>query len=193
MASSTNTTSIVLNWTAAGGANSTGQEVHRSLRGANSYSSIASLGASATTYTDTTALADVEYDFKIVNICTTGGPTDSGRVNVISITCPTATTVATGLIITGEYGDTFNDVTYTDIQLLNASEDLIQTYDTSSTPVGPGNYAFTDAGVDYNTAYIVRLRVETALGSTKNCDFAISTGAAPACDAPTGLTVSVAS
>ena len=54
-----------------------------------------------------------------------------------------------------------------------------------------GPYAFTDAGVDYDTTYIVRAVIIAPDGTTKNCDTSVSTGAAPSCDAPTGLTVQV--
>ena len=85
MAASSQTTSIVLNWTAAGGSNSTGQQVLRTLYGANSYSTIATLSASAATYTDTTAVVDTVYEYKIVNICEVGGPTEGGRVNIVDV------------------------------------------------------------------------------------------------------------
>ena len=190
MAASTTTTSIVLNWTAAGGANSTGQRVERSAYGANSYSTLATLSASATNYTDATALIDTVYDYRIVNICEVGGPTNGGRVNIVDITCPIVTANVSGLIITGEYGDTANESDYQSVQLLNTAEDVLQTLTVTGNQ--PGTYTFTDAGVDYNTTYIVRVVIVAPNGTTKDCDTSVSTGNAPACDAPTGLTVQVA-
>ena len=189
MAASTTTTSIVLNWTAAGGANSTGQRVERSAFGANSYSTLATLSASATTYTDTTALIDTVYDYRIVNICEVGGPTNGGRVAIVDITCPTVVATASGLIISGEYGATANESEYQSLQLLNTNEDVLQTL--AVTGAAAGTYTFTDAGVDYSTAYIVRAVIVAPNGTTKDCDTSVSTGTAPACDAPTGLTVTV--
>ena len=189
MAASTTTTSIVLNWTAAGGANSTGQRVERSAYGANSYSTIATLNATATTYTDTTAIIDTVYDYRIVNICEVGGPTNGGRVAIVDITCPTLTANASGLIISGEHGETTNESEYQSIQLLNQGEDVLQTLSISGNQAGP--YTFTDAGVEYDTTYIVRAVIIAPDGTTKNCDTSVSTGAAPSCDAPTGLTVQV--
>jgi hypothetical protein len=190
MAASTTTTSIVLNWTAAGGANSTGQRVERSAYGANSYSTLATLSASATTYTDATALIDTVYDYRIVNICEVGGPTNGGRVAIVDITCPTVVANVSGLIISGEYGDTANESEYQSLKLLNTEEDELQTL--TVTGDAAGTYTFTDAGIDYNTAYIVRAIIVAPNGTTKNCDTSVSTGNAPACDAPTGLTVQVA-
>jgi hypothetical protein len=189
MAASTTTTSIVLNWTAAGGANSTGQQVQRSAYNANSYSTIATLNATATTYTDTTAIIDTVYDYRIVNICEVGGPTNGGRATIVDITCPTITTNVSGLIISGEHGETTNDSEYESIKLLNQGEDELQALNITGNQAGP--YAFTDAGVDYDTTYIVRAVIIAPDGTTKNCDTSVSTGAAPSCDAPTNLTVAV--
>ena len=189
MAASTTTTSIVLNWTAAGGANSTGQQVQRSPFGVNSYSTIATLNATATTYTDTTAIIDTVYDYRIVNICEVGGPTNGGRATIVDITCPTVTATASGLIIAGSYGDTTNESEYQSIKLLNQAEDELQALAISGNQ--PGDYTFTDAGIEYDTTYIVRAVIVAPDGTTKDCDTSVSTGAAPSCDAPTGLTVQV--
>ena len=192
MAASTQTTSVVLNWTAAGGANSTGQQVLRTLYGANSYSTLATLSASATTYTDTTAVVDTVYEYKIVNICEVGGPTEGGRVNIVEITCVTVTTNVSGLIISGEYGDLLNDTAWDDFAIYDSTgNDLIQQL-TVPGDQSSGAWTATDAGIDYNTSYIVRATLVAPNGTTKDCDVSVSTGAAPACDAPTNLTVSVA-
>jgi hypothetical protein len=189
MAASTTTTSIVLNWTAAGGANSTGQRVERSPYGTNSYSTIATLNATATTYTDTTAIIDTVYDYRIVNICEVGGPTNGGRATIVDITCPTVTATANGLIIAGGYGDTTNESEYQSLKLLNQAEDELQTLAISGNQ--SSDYTFTDAGIEYDTTYIVRAVIVAPDGTTKDCDTSVSTGAAPSCDAPTGLTVQV--
>lgn len=190
MAASTTTTSIVLNWTAAGGANSTGQKVQRAPYGTGSYVDLTTLSATATTYTDTTAVIDTVYDYRIVNICEVGGPTNGGRATIVDITCPTVTATASGLIISGEYTDALNESQFQSINLLDSEETVLQTIALSGNQ--PDTYAFTDAGVTYNANYIVRLVLVAPDGTTKDCDTSVSTGAAPACDAPTNLSVSVA-
>lgn len=190
MAASTTTTSIVLNWTPAGGSNSTGQRVQRSPYNANSYTDLATLGPAIDTYIDTTAVVDTVYDYRIVNICEVGGPTNGGRATIVDITCPDVTANAAALIISGEYTDALNESQFQSINLLDSGENILQTIALSGD--APDTYAFTDAGVTYNTNYIVRLVLVTPDGTTKDCDTSVSTGAAPACDAPTGLTAQVA-
>lgn len=193
MAASTQTTSVVLNWTAAGGANSTGQQVLRTLYGANSYSTLATLGASAITYTDTTAVVDTVYEYKIVNICDVGGPTEGGRVNIVDITCVTVTTSVTGLIISGGYGELFNDTAWNDFAIYDSTGNTLIQQLAIPGDDQAGTWTATDAGIDYNTSYIVRAALVAPNGTTKDCDVSVSTGAAPACDAPTNLSVSIAS
>lgn len=192
MAASTTTTSIVLNWTAAGGTNSTGQEVQRSPYGAGTFTTITTLSATAATYTDTTAIVDTVYDYKIVNICEVGGPTSGGTQDIADITCVTLTTNVSGLTVSGEYGQLFNDTAWNSFGIFNeAGTTLVQAL-TVPLDQQPGSYSSTDAGITYNTNYILRATLIAPNGLTKRCDVSFSTGAAPACDAPTNLTVAVA-
>ena len=193
MASSTTTTSIVLNWTAAGGANSTGQQVQRSAFGAGSWSTLATLNATATTYTDNTAIVDVVYDYRIVNICSVGGPTASGTDDIVEITCVSLNAEASGLIIAGSYGEIFNETQWFRFDILDEGGTTVIQSGTVPSGQDPGDYSFTDAGIDYNTNYIVRATLTAPNGATKKCDVSVSTGAAPTCDAPTNLSVSLAS
>lgn len=66
---------ILVTWTAGGGANVVSQTVKRSIAGANSYSTLATVGAAVTTYTDTTAADNTLYQYQIVTNCSSGGPT----------------------------------------------------------------------------------------------------------------------
>jgi len=194
MASSTTTTSIVLNWTAAGGANSTGQQVQRSPFGAGSWSTLATVGPSTNSYTDNSAIVDTVYDYRIVNICSVGGPTASGTDDIVEITCVTLTANASGLIISGEYGELFNETQWSSLDLMDeGGTAVIQSADPIPTGQNAGPYTFTDAGVEYNTNYIVRAFLTAPNGTIKKCDVSVSTGAAPTCDAPTNLSVSLAS
>lgn len=192
MAASTTTTSIVLNWTAAGGANSTGQKVERSPAGAGTYTTLATLNATATTYTDNTAIVDTVYDYRIVNICSVGGPTSSGTQDIVDITCVSLTTNVQGLIVDGEYGELLNETQWSAFAIYDESgASVIQALSVPGDQTA-GAYTSTDAGMEYNTNYILRATLTAPNGTTKKCDVSFSTGAAPACDAPTNLSVSVA-
>lgn len=192
MAASTTTTSIVLNWTAAGGANSTGQKVERSLAGAGTYTTLATLSASATTYTDNSAVVDTVYDYRIVNICEVGGPTSSGTQDIVDITCVSLTTSVSGLTVSGEYGELFNETAWQSFDIYDESGAAVIQALAVPGDQNPGSYNSTDAGMEYNTNYILRATLTAPNGTIKKCDVSFSTGAAPACDAPTNLSVSVA-
>lgn len=194
MAASSTTTSITLNWTAAGGANSQSQDVQRRVFGTTSWNTIANLNPSVETYTDTTALVDTSYEYQIVNNCTVGGPTAGGTAGDTFITCVVFTANASGLNIVGEYQELFNDTAWSKLELRDSTGNtVIQSAPSGGVPSGqdPGSYQFTDTGVDYETDYTVRATLVAPDGTTKDCDVSVTTGVAPSCDAPTGLTVQV--
>lgn len=60
---------VTLTWTPAGGS-ATGQKIYRSSDGGNTYSAIATVSASATTYNDTTPVAGDVYFYKVATVCT---------------------------------------------------------------------------------------------------------------------------
>lgn len=72
--------SVVLTWTPAGGA-VTSQKVYRGPD-PGSLALLATVGASTTTYTDTTVAANTEYVYMVQSVCSIGGPSDSDPVNV---------------------------------------------------------------------------------------------------------------
>ena len=72
--------SVVLDWTPAGGA-VTSQKVYRGPD-PGSLALLATVGASATTYTDNTVSANTEYWYVVQSVCSAGGPLDSDPVNV---------------------------------------------------------------------------------------------------------------
>ena len=72
--------SVVLTWTPAGGA-VTSQKVYRGPD-PGSLALLATVGASVTTYTDTTVATNTEYVYMVQSVCSIGGPSDSDPVNV---------------------------------------------------------------------------------------------------------------
>ena len=84
--------SVVLNWTPAGGL-VTSQKVYRGPD-PGSLSLIATLSASANSYTDTGLVGDAQYFYMVQSICSIGGPEDS---TVVSVTTQQA--VAVNLLV----------------------------------------------------------------------------------------------
>ena len=83
---------INLSWTPATGANIIEQRIYRGLT-SGSLSLLASgLLPTANTYSDTTALDNTTYYYRVDSICTIGGPTPS---NVTSFTTPVSCPPAT--------------------------------------------------------------------------------------------------
>jgi len=75
---------INLSWTPATGANIIEQRVYRGIS-SNTLSLLASgLSPTVNTYSDTTALDNTTYYYRIDSICTTGGPTTSSVVDIIT-------------------------------------------------------------------------------------------------------------
>ena len=75
---------VNLSWTPATGANIIEQRVYRGIS-SNTLSLLASgLSPTVNTYSDTTALDNTTYYYRIDSICTTGGPTTSSVVNIIT-------------------------------------------------------------------------------------------------------------
>ena len=80
---------FTLNWTPAGGQTTTGQQVQRKS-GGGAFSTIATIGAAVSTYTDSTASDNIAYTYQIVNVCS-NGTVDSNDVIICNPTCPTVT------------------------------------------------------------------------------------------------------
>lgn len=173
---------FTLNWTPAGGSNIQNQLVQRKCCGGG-FTTLATLSPSANTYTDSTAVDNVVYTYKIVSVCLVSGPIDSAEVQQVNIVCPTVTTSVSGTVITVNLPLLNNDRTYSQLQVLNGTT-VVFTQALS----GVAAQTVTTTPLSYGTTYTVRVVV--AAGSfTKNCNTTVSIGAAPACNPVTGLTV----
>lgn len=179
---------INLSWTPAGGATSTGQTVQRKLASSGTWTDLATgLSASANSYADTTASDNTLYDYRILNICSVGGPTPGSTVQADKIICPTITLAnpQTGEqdTITWTVAATSGDVNITEVLIIKGGTTL-ETNPVNSQGPASGTY---DTGLDFGSTYTVRAVLSDGV-FTQNCENTITIGSAPGCGAPTNLT-----
>lgn len=172
---------INLSWTPAGGSNSTSQKVQRKS-GAGVFADIATLPATDSTYSDTTAVENVLYTYQIVNICTYGGPTDSGDVSKGVPVCPAVEGTVIENSVTLSYPGLSGDAIY---------GDMLTVVDIGEFPTGASSDGFAhsfsgDFGTTYNYSVTVSVGDETIV-----CNGSFTIGAAPVCPTPSGLAASV--
>lgn len=181
---------IILTWTPTNNATSTGQQVQRKVAGTTTWTTLATVGAAIATYTDTTAANNVLYDYRIVNVCSVGGPTGSGVIQQDAILCPTITVTnpqtgaANTLVVS--YPTLTGAISYDSIQLFasNGTTSLQGPFDISGSGQGAGTYTFTSLA--YTTSYVVKIGVTDGV-FIKLCSVNGSVGSAPACGAPLNL------
>jgi hypothetical protein len=77
-----------LNWTPAGGINSTGQQVQYKLMNDVDWTTYATVGPTVSTLSIPNLDDNRVYQFRIVNVCSVGGPTTSGTHELIQMICP---------------------------------------------------------------------------------------------------------
>lgn len=183
---------INLSWTPANNATSTGQQVQRRIAGSGSYGTLATVGPTVSTYSDTTAANNTLYDYQILNVCSVGGPTASVVVQADSIICPSITTTnpQTGAAntIVVSYPNITGSISYVSISLLAADNSTVIDGPDALSGQGSGTYTYT--GLEYDTLYYVRIVVGDGV-FTKNCPVQTGIGSAPDCGAPTNLTATV--
>lgn len=174
---------VNLTWTPASGGNSTGQQVQRKTSTTN-FAIIATLGAAASSYSDTTAQDNVLYTYQIVNLCEFGGIIDSSDVTAAKVVCPVGITATV----------TSNDVT---VSLPSLANDVV--YDNISVaPSGGGANVFTQTlsgqaaqtininDLAWNSSFVVTVRVRVGT-YTLNCTVNATIGAEPSCAIPTNV------
>lgn len=177
---------IVLNWTPAGGTNSTSQIVQRKTVG-GTFINLATLSNSANTYTDTTALDNIVYLYQIVTMCSLGGPIDTVDVQVVKITCPTITPTVTGNSVSIALAAlTGTSVNYQSISLSVGGSNVF-----TQSLTGQASQTVTVPSLSYSTTYTYIVTL-SAGSSTKTCTGTFNVGAAPTCVAASGLTAVVA-
>ena len=178
---------INLSWTPASGTNVTGQLVQRKTS-TTSFSTIVTLNATASSYSDTTAANNTVYLYQIVTQCAVGGPTDGADVCAAKLVCPTITTSVTlddvNFTLPAIGGQ---DVIYTTVQIF--APGLISAHLENVNSAGP--YTFT-RDLEWDTAYTYTVTIQ-AVGCTQvlTCTGSFTIPPQPACAAVTGLTATV--
>ena len=186
---------VTLTWTPTNNATSLGQEVQRKLASSPTWVTIATVGSSIATYVDTTAADNILYDYRVLNICSVGGPTSSSVIKASKIICPTVTVTnpqtgaANTLLVS--YPALSGDVLYASIQLFasNGTTGVQGPFVISSSGQGAGTYTFTSLA--YSTSYVVKIGLTDGT-FIKLCSYNGSVGTSPACGASLNLTAVVA-
>jgi hypothetical protein len=171
---------INLTWTPAGGANSTGQKVQR-RSGGSAFADIATLSASASSYSDTTAVDNVLYTYQIVNICEYGGPTDSSDVSKGVPVCPTVEETVAGRSVTLSFPGLSGDAVYTG----TIEVEGIGSFDAGENSGFPIQFDGV-YGQSYNYSFSISVGDETI-----PCGGSVTIGEAPTCPSPTGLSATI--
>lgn len=182
--------SFDLNWTPAGGLNSTGQQVQYKVASSPTWVVATSLGASANSYTAEGLLDNVIYDFRIVNLCAYGGPAPGNVFQIIDIICPTVTTTPTHNSVSFSFshptGTSLNEYR---VDLMNGAGTSVLAFKNIVPLTGSVSDSFT--GLSATTSYNIRLTCKAETYS-KVCPLvSFSTTALPACNMPTALVVEV--
>jgi hypothetical protein len=181
--------SFDLSWTPAGGLNSTAQQVQYKAATSSTWIPVASLSATANSYTLPGLADNTIYDFSIVNICTFGGPTAGVSFQTISIVCPTVTTTPSYNSVSFNFDSLGGSVTEYRVDLMNGAGNSTIAFKTITSSSGTVADSFT--GLDFSTNY--NLRITPKAGTyTKQCPLVpFATAALPTCSAPTSLTVEI--
>lgn len=183
---------INLSWTPAGSATSVSQTVQRKPNSSSTWTDLATgLGASVSTYADSTASDNILYDYRILNVCSVGGPTPGSVAQADNIVCPavSASNPQTGEqdVISWTVGATSGSVSITNVLIIK-NGNVVNTTVVNSQAGASGTY---DTGQDYGATYTVRAVLSDGVFS-KNCETTITIGSAPACGAPSNLTATPA-
>ena len=169
---------FTLNWTPAGGQTTTGQQVQRKS-GGGAFSTIATIGAAVSTYTDSTASDNIAYTYQIVNVCS-NGTVDSNDVIICNPTCPTVTETVSGTGVELSFPTLPGNSQYTGNVTFNNG---ISAQATSNSGSG-FSVAFTGS---YGTTYTYSFTI-TCGGFQISCSDSVTIADQP-CLAPSNLSV----
>ncbi len=178
-----------LNWTPPGGLNSTAQEVQYKASTSSTWLVATTLGATEDSYTVEDLLDNVLYDFRIVNICASGGPVPGATMQSIDFVCPTVNVTPASDTIGFNFSHVGGSVTSYDVELLDDAGTSVLDSKTVSSPGSVVSDSFT--GLDATTDYNLRVKMHAGM-RVKVCPLvAVTTTVVPTCGIPSGLVVSI--
>lgn len=181
--------SFTLNWTPAGGLNSTGQQVQYKESTSSTWITAATLGASANTYTISSLLDNMIYDFHIVNLCTFGGPISGATFQTVNLTCPSVLITPTYNSASFSFTHLGGSVNEYHIDLLDNAGTTILAFK-NIVPVS-SSVSDTFMGLNSATNYRIRVTVKAQTYSKVCATVPFTTDPFPTCNAPTSLAVTI--
>jgi hypothetical protein len=165
-------TQVQLTWTDTS-SNETGFTVERS-GSSGEFTSIATVNANATTYTDNTALPSTQYFYRLVAFNSGGASAPS---ETASVTTPQAVPIAPGNLVARGVSTSRIDLTWDD-RSTNEDKFVVQrksgknwlTLAELPGSVGTGQRSYSDVNLSANTTYTYRVRAENSAGSAPSND-----------------------
>jgi hypothetical protein len=175
-----------LSWTPAGGLNSTAQQVQYKLSSSSTWLVAGTLSASANSYTVDDLDENTIYDFRIINMCSYGGPTPGAPFQTIDFVCPEVTITTTYNSVSFSFAHVGGSVTEYRVDLLNAAGSSIIAFKNITSPGSTVANSFT--GLSNETNYKLRITLKTGT-YTEQCPLiSFTTAPFPTCEMPSGLT-----
>lgn len=179
-----------MTWTAATGPNVSTQDVQYRLQGAASWTTHSNVSSSTTNATITGLALNEIYEFRVVTICSVGGPTGSPIFTTTELTCPTLTLTPSNTSIQYQFSSVGGDVNQYVVELLNNTGTIVLQTKTENAPFAS---VITNTFTGLTNATNYQIRVTVKAGSfIKVCGVqAISTTTPPSCPPGSGMDVTL--
>lgn len=179
---------ITITWTPGGGSNIINQTVQRKTP-STSFATVATVGATVSSYVDTTALDNTVYIYRVLSNCSSGGPTPGNEDCAVNLACPAGiSTTVTGNSVSFSLPAMGSGAQYDVVRIYqgpNASSPLVHTETINAN--GPQTFSVT---LLYNTSYFYQVVLEASScpgTATLICGGTCETQVEPTCPAPTNL------
>ena len=181
-----------LDWVAGGGDNSTGQKVQYKKASDAVWIDAAIVSATTTTYTIENLDANTIYDFRVITLCSDGGPSGGQSTTTITLNCPVVNYTLTPTSIGYSFQHLGGNVTKYAVSLINDSDEtVIKTFEyTNPNGVISGNFIDLTPSTNYQIS--ITVYAGDTFGFSKTCPPSAQTTSAPAtCAYPTNLNVTI--